>query len=143
MVLAGCFSSASACTWSIHSNVVPQPTLQFRSTAEEAGIRIWRHATCCTAIKVLIHSSDLENDTYNIGLGCSSSTDKIFVIKLTGNHAAEETYLYLNNLKDALAHDPDLSSLPQDKLSIIMMMLFVCTGYFKAPSRALFFNNFF
>ena len=148
MVLAGCFSGTTENTaWMIEaSNIVPQPCPCFTSTADEAHLRIWRHAKQCTANSVLIYSPD--NNVYNIGLGNITSTNKTYIIQTNATNATEESYIHLNNFISALNHDPDLASLPRDTISHILMVLYVCTGcdsvsYFKTIGKASFLNSFF
>ena len=145
MVLAGCFSGTSENTaWIIQANsIVPQPCPHFTSMADEADLRIWRHARQCTANNILIYSPS--DNIYNIGLG---SIDKNYIIQLNSINATEESYMHLNNLSSALLRDPDLASLPQEKIGTILMLLFISTGCdsvscFKTIGKASFFNSFF
>ena len=149
IVLAGCFSGEREDNaWVIlpGDTSIPEPSPQYRSTAEEADNRTWRHATQCSGNKVLIYSPD--TDVYNIGLALLHGTPKEYAIQLNVPHATEQKYLFLNNLVTAFYNDPDLASLPGTKRELIMQTLFVCTGcdfisYFKAVGKALFFKAFF
>lgn len=147
LVIAGCLSDENAdCAWVITSSLTPYPTTQYKSTAEEADIRIWRHAMQCTANQVLIYSPD--TDIYNIGLGCLEATTKIFIVQVNVLHSTTKKFLHLNNLKDALMKDPDTACLAKDKITYILQALFACSGcdyvsYFKNMGKATFFNHFF
>ena len=148
LVLAGCLGGMIEETaWVIQTaTVVPQPNPDFTSTVEEASSRIWRHAIKCEPTKVLIYSPNIAN-VYNMGLGCMAS-GKNYIIQLSVAYATEECYLHLNNLLVAFTNDPELATLPRDKIGQIMMMLFIVTGcdvtsHFKAVGKASFFGNFF
>ena len=128
------------------NELVPELTTTYRSNAEEADNRIWRHACQSCANKILIHSPD--TDTYNIGLGLLNRDTKQYVIQLNVFHATERKYLYLNNLQTALLNDPDLATLPSHNISEILQVLFICTGcdflsFFKSLGKATILNNFY
>ena len=79
IVLAGCFSGEGEDNaWVIlpGDTSIPEPSPQYRSTAEEADNCIWRHATQCSGNKVLIYSPD--TDVYNIGLALLHGTPNIY-----------------------------------------------------------------
>ena len=149
LALAGCFSGLgedNAWLLCVHELSAEQPE-RYRSTAEEADIRIWRHAMQCQANNILIYSPD--TDVYNIGLGLlNQHSTTTYTIQLNVPHSDQKRYININNLKVALMKDLDLSNLPQDQLSEILQTLFICTGcdyisYFKFLGKATILNNFF
>ena len=149
LALAGCFSGLgedNAWLLCVHELSAEQPE-RYRSTAEEADIRIWRHAMQCQANNILIYSPD--TDVYNIGLGLlNQHSTTTYTIQLNVPHSDQKRYININNLKVALMKDLDLSNLPQDQLSEILQTLFICTGcdyisYFKFIGKATILNNFF
>ena len=149
LLVAGCFSGdGEECVWTIYpgTGVVPEPSPEYRSNAEEADFRIWRHATQSISSQILIYSPD--TDVYNIGLPLVGKTDKEYIIQLNVPHAHEQKFLHLNNFVKALSSDPDLASLNRDKLANTFQTLFVCTGcdyisYFKSLGKATFLNIFY
>ena len=149
LVLAGCFSGlGDNNAWLLCADEVSiEHPDQYYSTAEEADIRIWRHAMQCQASNILIYSPD--TDVYNIGLGLlNQHPTATYAIQLNVPHSDEKKYININNLKVALLKDLDLSNLPQDQLCAIMQTLFICTGcdytsYFKFIGKATILNNFF
>ena len=149
LALAGCFSgSGDNNAWLLCvDEVSAEQPKQYHSTAEEADIRIWRHAMQCQGDNILIYSPD--TDVYNIGLGfLNQNPTTTYTIQLNVPHSDQKKYININNLKVALMKDLDLSNLPQDQLSIILQTLFICTGcdyisYFKFIGKATILNNFF
>jgi len=141
LVIAGCFTGREEDNaWIVNpSDITINVLAQFCSNAEEADHRIWRHATQCNANNILIYS--LDTDIYNIGLSLANQPTKNYVIQLNVPHSLQTKYLILNNLKMALACDPDLSTLPDENLGAIMQTLFISTGcdcisYFKLLGKA-------
>lgn len=68
-ILAGCFSGEQQdMAWEIENGRIPKPITSFQSNAQEADMRVWRHAlqTPSTCKRILIYSPD--TDVYNIGL---------------------------------------------------------------------------
>ena len=123
----------------------PEQPEKYRSTAEEADIRIWRHAMQCQANNILIYSPD--TDVYNIGLGLlNQNSTTTYTIRLNVPHSDQQRYININNLKVALMKDLDLSNPPQDQLTVILQTLFICTGcdyisYFKFIGKATILNT--
>ena len=68
LLIAGCFTGdGEDLAWLICTDeITAERLLQYRSNAEEADNRIWRHATQSPACDVLIYSPD--TDVHNIGL---------------------------------------------------------------------------
>ncbi len=66
LVLAGCFSGATQDdAWIITGGgTLPHSTERFRSNAQEADMRVWRHATQTQHQHVLVYSPD--TDVYNV-----------------------------------------------------------------------------
>ena len=150
LIIAGCFSgNGEDSAWIIHPNhvsAIAEPLSGYECNAAEADTRIWRHATQTWATNILIYSPD--TDVHNIGLGLVSLTSKEYVIQLNVPHAEEKRYLHLTHLLQALQKDPDLASLPRNKLGLILQSLFISTGcdfisYFKTIGKASFLNIFF
>ena len=124
-------------------NSLPLPDLNYLSNAEEADMRIWRHATQTSAQHILVYSPD--TDVYNIGVPIIQerrlSTECI--VQLNGPHSQVLKYLHINNLTQALEDDPDLATLPRDSLPSIIQILFICSGcdyvsYFSGLGKVLF-----
>ena len=148
IVLAGCFSGETQDdAWVItggHS--IPQPTHAYKSNAQEADMRVWRHATQTSSQQILIYSPD--TDVYNIGLPLVQvqSTRK-YVVQINLPQYPPR-YVDVNKLLLAFQHDPDLASLPQNNLGNIMLQLYIVTGcdyvsYLSGVGKATFLNNFF
>jgi len=126
LVLAGCFSGeAQDDGWVITGGCsVPEPTQAYRSNAQEADMRVWRHATQTEGKRILIYSPD--TDVYNIGLTLVQPTCQYVVqINLPQN---TPRYIDLNKLLLCFQCDPDLASLPQDQLGSILLQLYIVTG---------------
>ena len=87
-----------------------------------------------------------DTDVYNIGLSLiSTHPNTDFIIQLNVPYS-EEKYLCLNNLLKALKNDPDLATLPQNKLGKIFQTLFICSGcdytsYFNGHGKATILNT--
>lgn len=107
-------------------------------------MRIWRHACQTKASRILIYSPD--TDVYNIGLAMTSiTTYGEFIIQLNLPHSHEQRFLSLNNLQTALLNDPDLASIPRERLPITCQMVFIVSGcdyisYFAGLGKAAFLN---
>ena len=111
IILSGCFSGEQDnVAWIIYSNDMglPQPEPLYYTNAEEADLRVWRHAVKCDAHNVLLYSPD--TDVSVIGLAILNSCSKKFVVQLNLPSSHEKTYLHLNNLRNAFQNDIDLSS---------------------------------
>ena len=64
-------------------------------------MRIWRHTTQTKGKHILIYSPD--TDIYNIGLSLLADIpDKQVIVQLNVPHSPIYSYLYLNNLINAL-----------------------------------------
>ena len=126
LVVAGCFSGAAENTaWRITADdLLPQPEPIYRSTAQEADIRLWRHAVNSQA-HILVYSPD--TDVYNIGLGLIYGLSAEYIIQLNPPHC-DEQYLHLNKLLEAFENDPDTALLPSHKLGKILQTLFITSG---------------
>ena len=76
LIVAGCLKD----TWEISGSGTPPHTREiYQTNAEEADMRIWRHAYQSKATRMLIYSPD--TDVYNIGLPltCISSHEECIV----------------------------------------------------------------
>ena len=83
IILSGCFSGEQGnVAWIICSNDMglPQPEPLYYTNAEEADLRVWRHAVKCDAHNVLLYSPD--TDVSVIGLQILKSCSKKFVVQL-------------------------------------------------------------
>ena len=147
LILAGCFSGPVEHTaWAITSNEIPQPLPELSTNAEEADMRIWRHALLSNTQNILVHSPD--TDVYNIGLRLMPDISKQVVVQLNLPHVEDLKYLHLNYLIECFNTDPDLATLPQESLPHIMQMLFISTGcdfisYFSGFGKASVLNIFY
>ena len=148
LVIAGCFTDSSVDTaWIITGGaIVPRQETQYTTTAEEADMRVWKHALECGASRILIYSPD--TDVYNIGITLSQYSPLDCIVQLNQPHSREQKYLNLANLTHALMHDTDLASLPRTSVLHIFQMLFICTGcdyisYFSGIGKVGFLNAFF
>ncbi|SMN12414.1 hypothetical protein SPBRAN_864 [uncultured Candidatus Thioglobus sp.] len=146
LVLAGCFSGATQDdAWIITGGgTLPQSTERFRSNAQEADMRVWRHATQTQHQHVLVYSPD--TDVYNIGIVMPQST-KHYVVQINIPHGPPR-YVDINKLLVSFRLDPDLASLPQNQLGSIMLQLYITTGcdyisYISGIGKATFLKIFF
>ena len=85
LVLAGCFAGeAQDDAWVITGGcIVPQSTQIYQSNAQEADMRVWRHATQTQKQHILIYSPD--TDAYNIGLTLAQPNHQ-YVIQINLPH---------------------------------------------------------
>lgn len=105
LILAGCFGGNSQDdAWIITSSSLPESTQEFKSNAQEADMRIWRHAIQSVHQHVLIYSPD--TDVYNIGIPLIASS-KQYLVQTNLPHNKPQ-YINVNGLLDAFYHDPDL-----------------------------------
>ena len=126
LVFSGCFSgNAEDTAWVIVKGSLPQPEPIYSSSAQEADMRVWRHAVQSNANHILIYSPD--TDVYNIGMTLLQCTPSEIIVQINLPHK-ETRYLNLNRLLTALTCDPDLAALPKDKLGNIMQALYICSG---------------
>ena len=120
-MLSGCFSGdAEDTAWVIVKGSLPQPEPIYSSSAQEADMRVWRHAVQSNANHILIYSPD--TDVYNIGMTLLQCTSCEVIVQINVPHK-EKRYLNLTSLITALASDPDLAALPNDKLGNTMQAL--------------------
>ena len=127
LVLGGCFSGESQDNaWIITGGDVapPQPSPNYSSNAQEADMRVWRHAIQSQHERVLICSAD--TDVYNIGL-VISLPDKRVLVQLSPPQS-NELYIDVQRLLLAFKHDTDLAPVPQHQLGSIMLQLYIVTG---------------
>ena len=146
LIIAGCFPDGGM-PWIISGDGnLPSTEHKYQTSAEEADMRIWRHVKQTSASRILVYSPD--TDVYNIGLPLLEELCKECIVQLNLPHAQDLKYMHLNNLMQALQYDPDLASLPRDKLGRAFQMLFICSGcdyisYFSGLGKAVFLNVFF
>ena len=148
-ILSGCFSGVPTNpAFHIQGNgSLPILDPRYTTNSEEADMRIWRHATQISALKVLIYSPD--SDIYNIGLPLvAMECSKEIIVQLNVPQSQLSIYLHMNNLIKALELDPDLASVQKHKLANIFQMLYICSGcdyvsHFCGQGKAVFFNVFF
>ena len=144
LIVAGGFQGEIQDTaWCVTGNHRPQPNPLYTCSAEESDTRIWLHVRESNAERVLVMSPD--TDVYNIGL---TQTDKSVVVQINLYSSKQLQFLHLSNLKTALKHDPDLSTIPNDILPKIFQVLYACTGcdyisFFKGIGKATFIPYFF
>lgn len=122
LVLAGCFSGDQQdVAWEISgSNMVPTPIEMLQSDAQEADMRVWRHALQTEKVRVLIYSPD--TDVYNIGLTLVQPPKQYVVqINLPRN---TPRYVNVNQLLKSFQCDPDLAS-----LSLKAILAALCNSY--------------
>ena len=116
-------------------------------SAEEADMRIWRHAYQTKADRIFIYSPD--TDVYNIGLPITFITSHAeCIVQINLPHSNEQRFVHLKNLKTALENDPDLASIPRERLPRTLQMLFILSGcdytsYFTGLGKAAFLNAFY
>lgn len=147
LVVAGCYSDDSGNrAWVIEGGaMVPQQEPHYTTTAEEADMRMWKHAIECNGRRIIICSPD--TDVYNIGITFLQRSQASFIIQLNQPHSRELKYLNLTNFSQALLHDTDLAPLPRTSVHSILQMLFICTGcdyisYFSGIGKVSFLNIF-
>ena len=85
-----CASCGAIYPHNIH--LIPEVAPHYNSNAEEADIRVWRHAVQSRSDRVLIYSPD--TDVYNIGLGLLQDTTKQFIVQLNVPHSAQLYGIY-------------------------------------------------
>lgn len=118
----------------------------YNTNAEEADMRILRHAYQSKATKILIYSPD--TDVCNIGLPLASITScQECIIQISLPHAREQKLVSLNNLQKALDDDPDFAGIPRESLANVFRVLFIVSGcdyvsFFPGLGKAAFMNAF-
>ena len=115
LVLAGCVREDRALV--IRQGSM-QPDERYTSNAEEADMKLWKHALEC---KGLIYSPD--TDVYNVGLMYVTASDSTeIMVQINLPHDNIQKYLNVKALCIALRCDPDLAPLPRDKIQLIFQM---------------------
>ena len=100
----------------------------YNTNAEEADMRIWRHAYQSKATKILIYSPD--TDVYNIGMSLTSITShQDCIVQINLPHTREQKFINLTNLLKALDNDPDLAGIPRKLLANIFQLFQGVTMY--------------
>ena len=108
-------------TWEISGCNPPQIRSMYNTNAEEADMRIWRHAYQSKATKILIYSPD--TDVYNIGMSLTSITShQDCIVQINLPHTREQKFISLTNLLKALDNDPDLAGIPRKLLANIFQV---------------------
>lgn len=118
LVLAGCFTGETQDdAWIITEDTLPHSSTRFRSNAQEADMRVWRHATQTQHQRILVYSPD--TDVYNTGIAMAQSTQH-YVVQINLPHSIPR-YIDINKLSISFQLDPDLASLPRTQLGNIML----------------------
>lgn len=144
-IVAGCFSGESQDdAWLFRKDSIPLRISTYRSNAQEADMRMWRHAIQCQHDHVLVCSAD--TDVYNIGL-VMTRPSKHYLVQINPPQA-DSLYIDIDGLMAAFQHDPDLASLPQNQLGSIMLQLYSVTGcdyisYISGMGKATFLKYFY
>ncbi len=107
------------------SEVLVEPNPNLRCVAEETDTRLWLHVKKPNCSNILIMSPD--TDIYNIGLPLLSVCDKNIMVQLNPYYSKELKYLHFTAFLQVLQNDPDLSSIPAEKIPQIFQSLFVST----------------
>jgi hypothetical protein len=146
LVLAGCFSGTQEDdAWSIRGGeTLPETDVRFKSNAQEADMRVWRHATQTEHRHILVYSPD--TDVFNIGM-VMSKPEHHYVVQ-TNLPQGTPKYVDITKLLQSFEHDPDLASLDQGQLGSTMLQLYIVTGcdyisFFSGIGKATFLNIFF
>ena len=146
MALAGCFSGErEEKSWLITGGtVIPECTDLYTSNAQEADMRIWRHANVRKPSKFLICSPD--TNVYSIGLLFVNPSWEIKVQTNLLHHPQQ--YIDLNKSSVCFQCDPCLASIIPSKLNSIFLQLYIVTGcdytsYFTGIGKATFLKIFF
>ena len=99
-ILSGCMSeNTDDVSWVVSGgNSLPVTDLKYSSNAEEADMRIWRHATQTSVQHILVYSPD--TDVYNIGLPIIQERQLSIecIVQLNVPHSQVLKYLHANNL---------------------------------------------
>ena len=133
MILAGCFSGQDDAWKVIGRQNLPESTTIYKCNAQEADMRIWRHAKATSYHKILVYSPD--TDVYNIGLIMVQPPLQVVVqINLLQN---QQRYIDMNKLITCLHRDPDLASLSPSKIESIILQLYIVSGcdYFAGMEK--------
>lgn len=145
LVLAGCFSGeAQDYALVLRGNSIPQLTSTFKSNAQEADMRMWRHYTQTQHQRVIIYSPDTDVATIDILL-VQPNKECVVQYNLPQN---TPKYVDIKKLLNAFQCDPDLASIPEQELGSTMLQLYAATGcdyvsFFSEIGKAQFMNIFF
>ena len=97
---------------------LPDEDARYATNAEEADMKLWKHALVCNQQQVLIYSPD--TDVYNIGLTYASTCDSTeFIVQINLLHNSTQKYINVNALYMVLRCDFDLASLLHDIIHLI------------------------
>ena len=123
----------------------PQPDPKLRCNAEEADTRIWLHALHSAGEKKLVVSPD--TDVYHIGLPIVAKHKMDVKVQLSRFNSKELCLLDIGALLDTFSADPELASIPNDKLATTMQMVYLSTGcdyvsFFHGFGKASFIQTF-
>ena len=115
VILAGCFpGEAEDQAWAVSTTgTQPLPTLNCG-----ADTHIWLHVLCSQYSCALVCSPD--TDVYHIGFP--------LIVQLNAYTSIEHQYLWANQLRLALNHDPDLAAVEADNRLALLQALFIATG---------------
>ena len=97
----------------------------YKTDAQEADSRIWRHCQQSHLYRQYIFSPD--TDTYIIGLTNHKPGAETF-IDLTPVGSEDSKIMNLNKLIDSMKSDPDLAFIEQDTLQTVLQSLYASTG---------------
>ena len=125
IVGGACDSTERDHAWSTTEDAVEHLEPCYFSNAEEADTRVWLHTKHSTGERKLIYSPD--TDVYHIGLTSANLVSHDVIIQLS-TVGRELKLLHLNKLKSALNTDPELHSIPIEKRSEILQVVYVSTG---------------
>ena len=98
---------------------------QYKTDAQEADSRIWRHCQQSHLNRHYIFSPD--TDTYVIGLTNHKQGAETF-IDLTPIGSEDTKIMNINKLIDSMRSDPDLGFIEQDSLPTVIQALYASTG---------------
>ena len=111
--------------WSATQSAIEHLEPSYFSNAEEADTRVWLHTKHSVGERKLIYSPD--TDVYHIGLTYVNVTSHDVIIQLSAV-GRELKLLHLNKLLNAINTDADLHSLPVERRSEIIQVVYVSTG---------------
>lgn len=141
LILAGCSDhSTHSSPMVIRGNgTLPESIAEYKTTAKEADMIVWKHALSCEGQHILIYSPD--TDVYLKGLALIHiDPSKDYNVQVNVPHAQDLKYVHLNTLLQALKNDPDLGSLPSDEVALCFQKLYT-VSYFSGFGKATFLND--
>jgi len=147
LLVAGGFDGpAQDAAWTVTKGTAPTPQPSYRCIAEESDTRIWYNVKTTSCTRILIMSPD--TDIYHVGLPLAATTSKDIIVQLNKYTSKELLYLHLSSFLEVLAKDPDLSSIPPDKIPQIFQSVFVTSGcditsFFSQIGKATFYRHLF